>query len=238
MQAGFTIRAFDADWENFEWNRDDHMEELWSRGEAGVDFDSTPRIIEPDHFQCLFLIMGCLFSIWLIVALFDILTNSDFGFLKLMLAGLFACLMITFYNLFLFSTALYSPITRHTEERIDRSGWIASPAKSIFTGGFEMNEEKFVNNKEVAFVILGYGAVTSLIFIFLAMMRSLGTSCFLLLIFLFFFFVGMTYYNSTSQIRHDKKGKLFNYYLSFLFLYYDFVKILRTMLRAIILMEE
>ena len=154
------------------------MEELWSRGEAGVDFDSTPRIIEPDHFQCLFLIMGCLFSIWLIVALFDILTNSDFGFLKLMLAGLFACLMITFYNLFLFSTALYSPITRHTEERIDRSGWIASPAKSIFTGEYEIDLKILIKNKMVAIAILGYGAVSSFIFIFIAVIRSLGKTHF------------------------------------------------------------
>ena len=235
------------------------MEELWSKGEAGGDFDSTPRIIEPDHFQCLFLIMGCIFSVQLLVLLWDILTapptnhlldyedpqsrldQTDTGnqFYGLMSAGLFACLLITFNNLYLFSTALWTPITRETEMRKDKWGEIVSPAKPIFTGGFEMNEEKLVNNKEVAFVILGYGAVTSFIFIFLAMMRSLGTSCFLLLIFLIlYFFVGMTYYNSTNQIRPDKKGKLFNYYLSFLFLYYDFIKILRTMLRAIILMEE
>ena len=41
LQAGFNIRSFDADWANFEWDQDDHMEELWEKGEAGVDFDSS-----------------------------------------------------------------------------------------------------------------------------------------------------------------------------------------------------
>ena len=140
------------------------MEELWSKGEAGVDFDSIPRIIEPDHFQCLFLIMGCLFSIWLIVALFDILTNSDFGFLTLMLAGLLACLLVTLYNLFLFSTALWKPIT------------LDNGKGDIFMEDYEFDREILVNNKTVAFTILGYGAVTSFIFIFIAMMRGLGNS--------------------------------------------------------------
>ena len=152
------------------------MEELWSKGEAGVDFDSTPRIIEPDHFQCMFMIMGCIFSVKLIFLLWDILTNPSFGFFKLMFAGIFACLLITFNNLYLFSTTfLWTPITRETEERKDKLGRLASPAKSIFTGDYEMNEEILANNKTVAFAILGYGAVTSFIFIFVAMIRSLGT---------------------------------------------------------------
>ena len=82
------------------------MEELWEKGEGGVDFDSTPRIIEPEHFQCMFMILGCIFSVQLIVLLWDILTNPSFGFIKLMLAGVFACLLITFVNLYFFSTAL------------------------------------------------------------------------------------------------------------------------------------
>ena len=151
------------------------MEELWLKGEGGVEFDSTPRIIEPDHFQCMFLIMGCIFSVQLIVLLWDILTNPRFGFFKLMLSGLFACLLITFNNLYLFSTTfLWTPLFRETEERKDKWGILASPAKSIFTGGYEINMEILVNNKTVAFAILGYGAVTSFIFIFVAMMRSLG----------------------------------------------------------------
>ena len=145
------------------------MEELWEKGEAAVDFDDFSRIIEPDHFQCLFLIMGVVFSVQLIVLLWDILTNPSFGFLKLMLAGLFACLLITFVNLFFFSTALLTPVT------FDHG------KGDIFTGDYEINEEKLVNNKTVALAILGYGAVTSFIFIFIATMRSLGKTHFILM---------------------------------------------------------
>ena len=146
------------------------MEELWEKGEAGVDFDSTPRIIEPEHFQCMFMIVGCIFSVQLIVLLWDILTNPSFGFFKLMLAGLFACLLFTSVNLYLFSTALLTPIT------------VDYGKGDIFKGDYEINEEKLVNNKTVAFVILGYGAVTSFIFIFGVMMRSLGKTDFFLMI--------------------------------------------------------
>ena len=160
------MRSFDADWANFEWDQDDHMEELWEKGEAGEDFDSSSRIIEPDHFQCLFLIMGCLFCLWLIVALFDILTNSVFGFLTLMLAGLLACLLVTLYNLFLFSTALWKPIT------------LDNGKGDIFMEDYEFDREILVNNKTVAFTILGYGAVTSFFFIFIAVIKSLGKTYF------------------------------------------------------------
>ena len=146
------------------------MEELWEKGEAGVDFDSTPRIIEPEHFQCMFMIVGCIFSVQLIVLLWDILTNPSFGFLKLMLAGLFACLLFTFVNLYFFSTVLWTPI------------FVDYGKVDIFREDYEMNEEKMVNNKMVAFAILGYGAVTSFIFIFVAMMRSLGIIDFFLII--------------------------------------------------------
>ena len=40
FKAGFTVRSFDFKWDNFEWDQDDHMEELWSKGEAGLDLDS------------------------------------------------------------------------------------------------------------------------------------------------------------------------------------------------------
>ena len=160
------------------------MEELWSKGEAGVDFDNLSRILEPDHFQCMFLIMGCIFSVQLIVLLWDILSNPSFGFVKLMLAGMFACLLFTFVNLFFFSTFLLTPIIYDTPERrittITSHNYnkIATPARTISTGDFEYNIEMLVNNKLVAFAILGFGAVTSFIFIFLAMIRSLGISHF------------------------------------------------------------
>ena len=146
------------------------MEELWERGEAGVDFDCSPRIIEPEHFECMFMIMGCIFSVHLIVLLWDILTNPSFGFLKLMLAGVFACLLITFVNLYFFSTALLTPIT------------FDNGKGEIFMGDYEYDMEKLKNNKTVALAILGFGAVASFIFIFVAMMRSLGKTHFLFIV--------------------------------------------------------
>ena len=140
------------------------MEELWSKGEAGEDFDSSPRIIEPDHFLCMFLIMGCIFSLKLIFLLLDILTNPSFGFLKLMLSGMFACFLITFNNLLYFYFALWTPIT------------VDYGRGDIFRGDIEINLKMLANNKIVAFAILGYGAVTSFIFIFVAMIRSIGNT--------------------------------------------------------------
>ena len=140
-------------------------------------FVHSPSIIQPEHFQCLFLIMGFIMSLGLIVLLWDILTNPSFGFFKLMLAGLFACLLITFANLFFFSTALWRPITR---EAMINMG--INAGKDILTGDYEIDMKILVNNKTVAFAILGYGAVTSFIFIFVAMMRSLGKTHFLLII--------------------------------------------------------
>ena len=131
-------------------------------------FVHSPSIIQPEHFQCLFLIMGFIMSLGLIVLLWDILTNPSFGFFKLMLAGLFACLLITFANLFFFSTALLRPITREAD----------NGKGDILTGDYEIDMKILVNNKTVALAILGYGAVTSFIFIFLAMMRSLGKTHF------------------------------------------------------------
>ena len=126
----------------------------------------------------MFLIMGFIFSLKLIVILVDILTNADFGFFKIMLGGLFACVLITSVNLFFFSTSLLTHITYDTPERrymasdgFERTG---TPARTISTGDYEFNMEILANNKTVALVILGYGAVTSFIFIFVAMMRSLG----------------------------------------------------------------
>ena len=190
------------------------MEELWSKGEGGVDFDNLSRILEPDHFQCMFLIMGVIHSVGLVVLLFDILTapptnhlldtedpqsrvdQYDLGnqFYSLMLSGLSACLLITLNNLYFFSTALLSAITYDTLERtyydssfgeyfgtykdgsevVDEK--IATPARTIFTGDYEIDRESLIKNKTVALAILGYGALTSFIFIFVAMIRTLGNS--------------------------------------------------------------
>ena len=157
------------------------MEELWEKGEAGVDIDSfshSPIVIEPEHFQSLFLIMGILHSIGLIFLLWDILSNPSSEFYKLMISGLIACLLITIGNIFFFSTTLWTPITRETKERFYHKGGffarIATPARIISTGEYGINVDIIANNKTVAYAILGYGAVTSFIFIFIAVIRSLG----------------------------------------------------------------
>ena len=139
----------------------------------------SPILLEPDHFQCLFLIMGFIYSAGLIVLLWDILSNKKLGFFKLLISGLFACLLITIGNLFFFSTVLWTPITFDTLEKFDKWGEIAIPARTIRTGEYEFDIDILVNNKTVAFAIMGYGAVTSFIFIFAAMMRSIGNNNFL-----------------------------------------------------------
>ena len=141
---------------------------MWGKGEAGLEWDATPRVLEPDHFVCIFMITGFLLSIWLIVLLVDILTNEQFGFFKIMLAGLFGCVLVTSANLFLFSTSLLTA----DDDDGDR----------LFTGDYKYDMQILVKNKTVAVGILGYGAVTSFIFIFVAMMRSLGKTHFLLII--------------------------------------------------------
>ena len=187
LQAGFTMRAFDEEWGNFEWDQDDHFEELWSKGEAGIDLDSfsqSPIVLEPDHYQSLFLIMGCLYSVGLIFLLWDILNNPLYELFDLMIAGLSSCLLVTIGNLFFLSTALWTPITYDTTQL-----WyydtryqdynIKIPERTITTGFYEYDMKMLVKNRTTALAILWYGAVTSIIFIFLAMIRSLGKTHFL-----------------------------------------------------------
>ena len=189
------------------------MEDLWSKGEVDGDFKSSSRILEPDHFQCMFLIMGVVFSLWLIALLLDIITNPSFGLIELMLAGLFACLLVTAVNFFLFSTSLWSAITHDTLERryfdsILGREMIATPARTISTEEYEYSMEILVKNKTVAFAILGYGAVTSFIFIFIAMIRKLGkTQNLLKTDILLLNYLGESYYNCTGEIRAEKNGK-------------------------------
>ena len=177
LQAGFTVRSFEESWENFEWNQDDHFEDLWERGEAESDsFSQSSLILEPGHYQSLFLIMGFMYSLGLIVLLWDIIENPNLEFLTVMQSGLSACLLITFVNLFFFSTALWMPITRDTMERKDKWGNIAKSAKTISTNKYQFDQEILGNNKTVAFAIFWYGAVLSFVFVFVAMIRSLGRS--------------------------------------------------------------
>ena len=79
-----------------------------------------------------------------------------------------------------------------TLEKFDKFGEMAIPARTIRTGDYELDIDILVNNKTVAFAIMGYGAVTSFIFIFIAMMRSLGSE--------------LSNYNSTNKFRAEKKG--------------------------------
>ena len=106
----------------------------------------------------------------LLFILLDILTNRRFRFLKVMLSGLFACLLITINNLLYFYFALWTPI------------FVDCGKEDIFRGDYEMNKEILVRNKTYAVAILGYGAVTSFIFVFIAMIRSLGKTYFVLII--------------------------------------------------------
>ena len=166
-QAGFLIRTFDADWGSSEFSEDKHNEELYWKGEVDPDsFIHSPSIIRPEHFQCLFLIMGSIISLGLPVLLWDILSNPSFKFYSLMLAGLSACLLITFANIYFFSAALLRPISTEIETNFGNV--------DILTGEYEIDRKILMNNKTVALAIIGYGSVTSFIFIFIAMIRSLG----------------------------------------------------------------
>ena len=131
-------------------------------------FVHSPSVIRPEHFQCLFLIMGFIISLGLPVLLWDILSNPSFKFYSLMLAGLSACLLITFANIYFFSAALLRPISTEIDTNFGN--------EDILTGEYEIDMKILVNNKTVAFAIIGYGAVTSVIFIFIAMIRSLGNT--------------------------------------------------------------
>ena len=127
------------------------------------------------------MIMGFIMSLGLIVLLWDILSNPYYKFYSLMIAGLSACLLITFANVYFFSTALLTPITRESIGELRKF--------DILTGEYEINMEILVNNKMVAFAILGYGAVTSFIFIFIALIKSLGKT------YLYEFFLNFCFIN-------------------------------------------
>ena len=66
-----------------------------------------------------------------------------------MAAGLFACFHVTCCNLFFFSTVLVN-------------------------FDYEINQSLLESNKEVPMAILGFGIVTSVGFLFIAMIKTLG----------------------------------------------------------------
>ena len=125
--------------------------------------DEMEFLVQPEHFQSVLGFIGILYSIGLIVAFCDIFLNPNFGLYRLMIVGLTFCFLITIVNLVMASTVLWRAVTRETPNE-----------KTIQTGEYEYDWEMLVDNQRVAAAIIGFGAVLSIIFIFLTMMRSLG----------------------------------------------------------------
>ena len=100
-----------------------------------------------------------------------------------MAAGLFACFYTTCCNLFFFSTVLAT-----FDYGIDRS--------------------VLVSNKEVPMVILGFGTVTSVVFLFIAMIKTIGNGI-IILIYLFCFkfisYIALTYYDINDETSKTEK---------------------------------
>ena len=125
--------------------------------------DEMEFLVQPEHFQSIFGFIGILYSIGLVVALCDIFLNPNFGIYRLMIVGLTFCFLITIVNLAMASTVLLRAVTRETPNE-----------KTVRTGEYVYDWEMLVDNQRVAAAIIGFGAVLSVIFIFLTMMRSLG----------------------------------------------------------------
>ena len=99
-----------------------------------------------------------------------------------MIGGLSICFGVTAVNLFYFSIEFWIPVTFDTPEKKDKWGGIIIPTRTITTGEYKYDMDALAKNKTAAFAILGYGAVTSFIFIFIATIRSLGKTHFNLII--------------------------------------------------------
>ena len=137
--------------------------------------DEMEFLVLPEHFQSVLGFIGILLSIGLVVTLWDMLLNSNFGIYRLMIFGLTFCLLVTMVNLASASTVLLRPVTRNTPETWNKwKNAMKIPARTIRTGDFEYDWEMLVDNQMVAAAILGFGFVLSVFFIFLTMMRSLG----------------------------------------------------------------
>ena len=156
--------------------------------------DEMEFLVQPEHFQSVLGFIGILYSIGLIVALCDIFLNPNFGVYRLMIVGLTFCFLITIVNLAMASTVLWRAVTRQTPNE-----------KTVRTGEYEYDWEMLVDNQRVAGAIIGFGAVLSVIFIFLTMMRSLGRSilCYLL----FISNLGVTFYKYARDSIVKKNGK-------------------------------
>ena len=85
----------------------------------------------------------------LVIALWELLNNESYKFVWLMVAGLFACFYVTCCNMFFFSTVLVN-------------------------FDYEINRSLLESNKDVPMAILAFGTVTSVGFLFIAMIKTLG----------------------------------------------------------------
>ena len=139
LQAGFTVRSFE--WENQEWDEDDHMKDLWWKDEMDPEF-GVCNLVRPEHFQGIFAFMGILYSVGLITILWDLLVNPSYKFCSLMIAGLVSCLLVTITNLILFSLVLVTPITYESYNPNIRGRY---PYVEILTGKFELNFDIYKN---------------------------------------------------------------------------------------------
>ena len=151
------------------------MEDLWWKDEMDPEF-GVCNLVRPEHFQGIFAFMGILYSVGLIAILWDLLINPSYKFCSLMIAGLVSCLLVTITNLILFSSVLVTPITYESYNPNKIRG--RYPSVDITTEKYKLTFDKYKNNEIVALAIVGYGAVTSFIFIFVAMIRSLGNQGF------------------------------------------------------------
>ena len=151
------------------------MEDLYWKDEMDPEF-GVCNLVRPEHFQGIFAFMGILYSVGLIAILWDLLINPSYKFCSLMIAGLVSCLLVTITNLILFSLVLVTPISYESYNSNKIRGRYAYA--DIFNGEFELTFDKYKNNEIISLAIVGYGAVTSFIFIFVAMIRSLGNQGF------------------------------------------------------------
>ena len=126
------------------------------------DSDWQPLGIEDFHLP--FLILGAFCSIGLLVNLWELLISPDNFYIKkykLVLCGLTGCLYVTCVNLSVFTIS----VVQNVGEMDLETEWSL---------GYAIDWEKAESRKEIAFAILGFGAVTSYLFIVACLVKCLG----------------------------------------------------------------
>ena len=122
--------------------------------------------LEDFHLQ--FLILGAFCSIGLLVNLWELLISPDNFYIKkykLVLCGLTGCLYVTCVNLSVFTILVVKKVGE-----LDLETELAI--------GYTIDWEMAESRKEIAFAILGFGAVTSYLFIVGCLVKYLGFSIF------------------------------------------------------------